>query len=369
MPETATETTGAQSATTKPPLVSVVIPAYNAAGYISATLNSVLNQSFRDFEIIVINDGSPDTIALERALEPYHSRVRYITQQNAGPSAARNVGIRQGRGKYVAFLDSDDLWLPDHLGSQVAALQTDPSLGLIYANSLHIVNNQPEGNSFDRTPQSEPVTFESLVREDCTVGTSTTVAERKAVLDAGLFDENLRRCEDFDLWLRMAHNGVRMTFTRTIQVYHRLANGLAADSELMKDARLRVVQKMDNSGILTEQQRVIVRRRIQQLEFDLELNRAKTFLLNGNSREARQAASRAARACSQWKVRLLQVGLYFFPGALRSIYRLHRKRIAGRNSNRPVASTQEFVKTGQVDLGIRTPQPSNSASPNEQNAQ
>ena len=94
------------------PLVSVVIPAYNAAHYIAATLTSVLKQTFSDFEVIVVNDGSPDPTALERALQPYVSRICYIKQANGGPSAARNVGILQARGKYIAFLDSDERVAP-----------------------------------------------------------------------------------------------------------------------------------------------------------------------------------------------------------------------------------------------------------------
>src|SRR5690348_6033557 len=91
------------------PLVSVVIPAYNAAAYLPATLDSVLVQSFSNYEIVVVNDGSPDTPELEKALQPYFRKLRYIKQENRGPSSARNTGIRAARGKYVAFLDSDDI--------------------------------------------------------------------------------------------------------------------------------------------------------------------------------------------------------------------------------------------------------------------
>ena len=94
------------------PLVSVVIPAYNSSRYISGTLDSVLSQTLSNREIILVNDGSPDTTELESALQPYLPHFRYFKQENRGPSAARNLGIREARGRYVAFLDSDDLW-PD----------------------------------------------------------------------------------------------------------------------------------------------------------------------------------------------------------------------------------------------------------------
>jgi glycosyltransferase involved in cell wall biosynthesis len=103
-----------------PVLVSVVIPAYNAAPYIAATLGSVFAQTFKSREVIVVNGGSPDTPALELALEPFPAKIRYIQQENRGASAARNAAIRAGREKYLAFLDSDDLCLPKLPAQQVA---------------------------------------------------------------------------------------------------------------------------------------------------------------------------------------------------------------------------------------------------------
>src|ERR671939_2007579 len=97
------------------PAVSVIIPAYNAAAHIGAALDSVFAQTFTDYEVIVVNDGSPDTPELERALDAYAGRLLYVRQENRGPSGARNAGIRRARGEYVALLDSDDLWLPAYL--------------------------------------------------------------------------------------------------------------------------------------------------------------------------------------------------------------------------------------------------------------
>src|ERR1700730_1568273 len=97
------------------PTVSVIIPAYNTALYIVETLDSVFAQTFRDFEVILINDGSPDTDKLEQVIEPYRERIVYLKQKNGGPSAARNAGIGWSRGEYIAFLDSDDSWLPQYL--------------------------------------------------------------------------------------------------------------------------------------------------------------------------------------------------------------------------------------------------------------
>src|SRR5438132_9051132 len=97
------------------PIVSVIIPAYNVAPFIGETLTTVFAQSFNDYEVIVINDGSPDTEELERALQPFIDRINYIKQENRGASAARNAGLRAARGEFVAFLDADDLWLSNYL--------------------------------------------------------------------------------------------------------------------------------------------------------------------------------------------------------------------------------------------------------------
>jgi glycosyltransferase involved in cell wall biosynthesis len=329
------------------PLVSVVIPAFNTARFIPATLNSILSQSFRASEILVVNDGSPDTPELELALKPYGARIRYIKQLNRGPSAARNAGIREARGKYIAFLDSDDLWFPEHLQNQLSTLERDPSLGLTYSNGIHIEDEMPISISFDRTPQSEPVTFESLLREDATVSTSSTVALRQALLDAGLFDETLRRCEDFDLWLRMAHRGVRMTFTRNIQFYHRLANGLARDSILMKRARAEVYRKAELLPDITESQRHTIRRKVSEIEREIGMETVKELLLSGRYVDSRRAAQQAIRDSPSWKLRAVVIGLQFFPRLVQKLYRFHLSRTVKKKRT---LSVQRLAAAGKLDL-------------------
>ena len=108
--------------------VSVIIPAYNTAAYITETLDSVFAQTFKDFEVIVVNDGSPDTEDLERVLQPYRARIVYVKQENRGVSGARNAGILRARGEFLAFLDSDDVWLPDYLAEQMKFLEAHPHL-------------------------------------------------------------------------------------------------------------------------------------------------------------------------------------------------------------------------------------------------
>jgi glycosyltransferase involved in cell wall biosynthesis len=328
-------------------LVSIVIPAYNSAVYISNTLNSVFAQTFTNYEIIVVNDGSPDTPALEHALHPYRSRIRYLRQENRGPSGARNTAIRAARGKYVALLDSDDLWLPQHLAKQVRALEKDPSLGLVYANAVYLEGDIPVGLLFDCTPQSLPVDFDALLQERSTVSTSSAVVSRQALVQAGLFDEQFRRCEDYDLWLRLAHGGVRMTFTRDIQIYHRLANGLAANGELMKQALIEVYKKTLATQPLTDEQVCMIRKKITVISMGIELARAKQSLLAGQFHEALEFVRTAQSAASNWRLWSAQFGLRFFPRLLQSLYVSHLRRLERRELARRARSLKKVGFAGR----------------------
>ena len=333
------------------PLVSVVIPAYNAAGYIAGTLDSVRAQIYTCYEIYVVNDGSPDTPALEQALEPYRSDIHYIRQENRGPSGARNSAIRQARGKYIAFLDSDDLWLPQHLARQVEILENNRQLGLVYANALHIEGNTAVGIAFESTPQEQPVTLEALLRERSTVNTSSTVALRQALLDAGLFDEGMNRCEDYDLWLRMVRRGVGITFTREVQMCHRLRNGLAKDAELMKRARIQVYQKTLSAGPLTRELAGIIREKIEAIEGELRLESSKRWLLAGDFKDALQAARAANAVAPNWKLRAALFGLRFFPHLLQKFYRWYVQRIERRKR----AQGARSVKNLGFTMGATSP--------------
>ena len=317
-----------------PVLVSVVIPAYNAASYIGGALNSVLAQTFTNYEIIVVNDGSPDTAALETALQPYQPSIRYLKQANRGPSGARNAGIQAARGKYLAFLDSDDVWLPQHLARQMDMLAKNSGLGLIYANCLLLADDKPLGIAFDNTSQSLPVDFDALLAERATVNTSSTVVLREAVIQAGMFDERFKRCEDFDLWLRLAHAGMQMTFSREIQIGHRLANGLAADSDLMKQALIGVYEKTATMPGLKAEQLLVIRKKIANISTAIQFERAKSFLLAGDFAQALECVNKALARRASWKLRLAQLSIRYLPGMMRPIYRWHLARVARRKRAR-----------------------------------
>ena len=127
---------GLESERGKVPSISVVIATYNRASLLPETLDAVLAQRFRDFELIVVDDGSTDET--QQVLKPYGDRVRYFYQENSGPSAARNLGVRHARGEWIAIQDSDDLFAPDHLESLFAFAEKNPDCGMVFANGAYL---------------------------------------------------------------------------------------------------------------------------------------------------------------------------------------------------------------------------------------
>ncbi len=277
------------------PAVSVVVPAYNVAPYIGAALASAFAQTFTDFEVIVVNDGSPDTVELERALAPYRARIVYLQQENRGPSAARNTGIRHARGRYVALLDADDLWLPEYLAAQMHALTSDPTLDLIYSDALLFGAGAHAGQTFMQTcPSRGPVTVDTLLSQQCVVITSCVVARRTTLLDAGLFDENYYRSEDFDLWVRLAHNGARLAYQQQVLAQHRLRpDSLAGDQTRMQECAMEVYAKLARKLTLTPPQLALIKTEITKYQFNLALASGKHLLSAG---EFAQAATELNRA-------------------------------------------------------------------------
>src|SRR6266496_783117 len=286
-------------------LVSVVIPAYRCAEYIAEGIESVLTQSLSDLEIIVVNDGSPDTADLEAALLPYAGRIRYFKEGTKGPSGARNTGIRNAFGKYIAFLDGDDYWTPDHLAKNIGILEGNSEIALVYCDCILIKDGQPFSRVFFAQGQSRRVSFESLLLQSSTISTSSVVVSREAITTAGRFDETIHRCEDFDMWLRLAFQGSRMAYHPDAEVYHRVHKvSLSADSLAMIKDRVRVYEKTASTLAVCREQRQIIRRMITKSQSDGYVEQLKESLERKDYAEAREAAHRANLVESTWKIKL-----------------------------------------------------------------
>jgi len=187
------------------PTVTVIVPAYNRADLLPRALDSVLSQTFGDLEVLVVDDGSTDgTANLVREYEARDRRVRYLRQpHNAGVSAARNRGLREARGKFIAFLDSDDEWFPEKIAHQAVRLQDLPArVGLIYCG-VRTVND--EGGWTFRPQHAGSVHNELLLKNAIHSGSGVII--RREVVDAvGYFDEDIPAIEDYDYWIRIARH-------------------------------------------------------------------------------------------------------------------------------------------------------------------
>jgi len=316
------------------PLVSVIIPAYQAAGRIRETLDSVFGQTYPNVEVVLVNDGSPDTEALEEAIRSYGEGLIYIRQENRGPSGARNTAIRAARGKYIACLDSDDIYLPEHLANLVPLLEKH-GLDLVYSDSYHLRDGVHIGRSFERQPQSPPVTFEKLLTEECAITTSAVVASRQAMIDAGLFDERYRRCEDFDLWLRMSFRGARMDLLRQVGIEHRLlAGGLSSDQVLLKQALIEIYKKVLATLPVSAKQKRTTQELIARTEGLCQMDLVKRYLREGHYPEARLAAGKAAALLQDGRSRRVALAVGIAPWAVRRFLRMQETRLARRNERR-----------------------------------
>jgi glycosyltransferase involved in cell wall biosynthesis len=181
------------------PLVSIIIPTYNRAWIVRDAIDSVLGQTYADFELIVVDDGSTDRTP--EILNSYGDRLRVIRQANQGVSAARNRGIGASSGPLIALLDSDDIWLPEKLTVQVDFFKKHPSALICQTEEIWIRNGL-RVNPGKRHRKPSGVIFERSL-DLCLVSPSAVMVRRALLEVVGLFDENLPACEDYDLWLRV----------------------------------------------------------------------------------------------------------------------------------------------------------------------
>ena len=191
------------------PKVSIIIPTYNCAHYLSSSIESVLGQTFQDFEIIIIDDGSTDNTKeiVEKYRQDNPDRIRYIYQENQGLACARKTGLRQAKGSLIALLDADDQWLPERLEETVRCMETDETIGLVHANIKRV---GPDGAVIDVPKRDQRFLsgdiFDHIFLRKAHISCPTVLFRQSCCDKVGLFDENLARlgCEDRELWLRIS---------------------------------------------------------------------------------------------------------------------------------------------------------------------
>ncbi|AFY54576.1 glycosyl transferase [Rivularia sp. PCC 7116] len=214
-------------------VVTIVLPAYNASEYLSETINSVLSQTFPDFELLVIDDGSTDnTTDIVRDFCQRDSRMRLISQKNQGVSVARNTGIKMAQGEFIAFIDSDDLWMPNKLAMHVQHLRANPNLGLSYARvEFMTFDGKPTGKYSN--PRLVNISAKDLYEENAAVTPSNAVISRTALEQVGGFDGELSGAADAELFLRVKCHGWQVEGIDQVLVLYRTSLG-GMSSQLYK---------------------------------------------------------------------------------------------------------------------------------------
>lgn len=299
----------------KVPAVSVIIPAYNTAPFMAETLDSVFAQTSTDFEIIVVNDGSPDTSELESVLTPYRDRIVYVRQENRGLAGARNTGIRLARGEFLAFLDSDDCWPAEYLAAQMQLFSNDSGLDLVYSDATLFGSAVLLRKTFMQTA-APPTTLEGLLSEGGQILPSGTVVKKRAIVEAGFFDENLRRVEDYDMWLRLAQREARIAYQPEVRFLRRVhQSALTSDESKMVSSLVCVLTKLKDGGKLPDGARQLLDKQLCQARAELGLMQAKNYLALGDARAAKEALTIAYAYFRSRKIALTLLGLRIAPSA------------------------------------------------------
>jgi len=224
-------------------MITVIIFSYNSAHMVSDTLHSVLASSTTNYEVIVVNDGSTDNTSEVVAPFLHDKRIRYIEQENKGLSGARNTGIKYAKGKYLVFLDSDDLILPDKLQIQSTYLDQHPEIDVVFSDSQWFVE--------DDFNDTRPVTFPIYTGDVLPhllfgnfIHVNSVMVRTERVKSIGCFDESFKELEDWDLWMRLAIDGSLFGYTKGILSKVRIRKGsMTSDQLRMNKAMVKVLDK------------------------------------------------------------------------------------------------------------------------------
>lgn len=236
------------------PLVSVVVPAFNAEVTIARTLQSIVAQTYKDLEIIVVNDGSTDgTAGIVEGFVRADPRVRLVCQPNGGVASARNHGLRIARGTYFAPIDADDVWAPENIYEQVTALEAGgPSVTFSFAASF-IIDEADRRRERTRPRPKARADYVGLLRRNWVGNGSAAVFRRDAVVAAGGYDESLRArkaqgAEDWKLALKLAAKGTVIALPKELIGYRDMPNSMSMDPVTMTRSTMLVIDEMRRFG-------------------------------------------------------------------------------------------------------------------------
>ena len=313
------------------PTVSVVVPAYNVASYVGSTIESALTQTYHDFELLVVDDGSTDeTGAIVDAFAARDSRVRVVHQPNGGLSSARNAALRLARGSYIALLDGDDIWDRRFLEAQLATFDLRPDVSVVTGNALFL-GGPHDGAPVRPVPDTRPdPTLASILDDEEAVFIMSMF--RRSVYEAiGGFDESMRTNEDYDFWLRAAVAGFRFARNdRPLGQYRRRADSLSAGDVRMLRGILYVYAKTRRALDTLPLERAILDRQVQRFEVELLAAEARSAIERADFRTAALNLDALHARRPGAKVALARLLVHWAPSLLSRAYNLRRARHALR---------------------------------------
>jgi glycosyltransferase involved in cell wall biosynthesis len=264
------------------PKVSVIIPTYNCAHYLEQAIESAIDQTYRDIEIIVLDDGSTDNTS--EVVRRYGTAIRYIRQKNSGVTAARNHAIKASSGEFLAMLDADDWWETTKLAEQVPILDSDPQLALVYSDLRVEYDDGTTTPSFlsSRPLATSGYVFDRLL-ESCFILPSTVLL-RRSCLEEEMFDESMRSHEDLDLWLRICRKWKVALVPKQLTHRRQGASNLTSNDDLRTEYGIKLFEKALSLPDITPDQRNIM---IQKLG-DAYFERGYFFFTNDRMQECRR---------------------------------------------------------------------------------
>ena len=290
------------------PSVSVVIATYNRARFLPETIESVLQQRFRDFELIVVDDGSTDETP--ELLKSYGSRIRSLRQENRGPAAARNLGIRHARGRWISIQDSDDLSTPDHLESLFAFGEKNRDRGMVFANGAYLEGPEHNRGTIIPKEKSRRLARQGVrlvdLFEKSIVRLQAALLSKNSLDTIGGHDESLRICMDLDLAFRIFMRYPVAYLDKVVFLYRKHEGNIGRDQDLRLLENIRVIEKLVRE--FPQARELLGMRRIAQRTAYRYYRLAKGRWKAGDQGGAREAIRKAASICPfSLKYRLYQL--------------------------------------------------------------
>jgi teichuronic acid biosynthesis glycosyltransferase TuaG len=321
------------------PKISVIIPAYNTSGTIAETLDSVLNQNFTDYEIIVINDFGPDTNELYEVLTKYKEKIIFVDKTvNEGVSVTRNNAVKnEARGELIAFIDADDIWQPTFLLESYDFL-TRNNYDMVYVSGELFGITKQAGNTFIRSnPEQGTITRKQLIDGKCLILPSGSLISREKFLEIGGFDPKVLRTEDFHLWMRMIFGGVKIGYLKRVLYKFRLRPGSGSGDSLQRlERNIKVWRVLQNELKFTDEENRTIEKHIEIENAAIFRTQGKIHIVQKNWKEAKIAFTQAKKSAEvlnfpfkhKIKISAVLLLLNIFPKALSKLFKsLHDDEI------------------------------------------